>query len=295
MEISTRPLLMVGDLDREVAALQEHAQAWARLGLTGRIRHLRTMRARTVEVAPAWVDLAARAKGIANTPLAGEEWFAGPYALLIALDRLIATLGEIAVAGSPRVPSSLRMRADGQLVVDVFPVQSSDRVLLSGVRGELWMEPSVTRESLPVRTAGFYHRSDPAGSVTLVLGAGNIASIAPLDVLNVLYTHGGTAFLKLNPVNAYLLPVFERVFASLIDEGYLRIAGGGPDVGAYLCAHPGIDAIHLTGGERTHDAIVFGTGAEGAARKRAATPLLTKPVTSELGNVTPDRRARTVE
>ncbi|MDB5041561.1 MAG: Aldehyde dehydrogenase, partial [Candidatus Eremiobacteraeota bacterium] len=137
------------------------------------------------------------------------------------------------------------------------------------------------------RTAGFYHRSDPAGSVTLVLGAGNIASIAPLDVLNVLYTHGGTAFLKLNPVNAYLLPVFERVFGSLIDEGYVRIVGGGADVGAYLCAHPGIDAIHLTGGERTHDAIVFGTGTEGAARKRAATPLLTKTVTSELGNVTP--------
>jgi aldehyde dehydrogenase (NAD(P)+) len=287
MEISTRPLLIVGDLDRDVAALQEHAQAWARLGLAGKIRHLRAMRARTVEVASAWVDLAAGAKGIAKTPLAGEEWFAGPYALLVALDRLIATLGEIAVAGSPRVPSALRERTDGQLVVDVFPVQSSDRVLLSGVRGELWMAPGVTRESLPARTAEFYHRSDPAGSVTLVLGAGNIASIAPLDVLNVLYTHGGTAFLKLNPVNAYLLPVFERVFASLIDEGYVRIVGGGADVGAYLCSHPGIDAIHLTGGERTHDAIVFGTGPDGAARKRAATPLLAKTITSELGNVTP--------
>ena len=57
--------------------------------------------------------------------------------------------------------------------------------------------------------------------------------------------------------------------------------------GAYLVAHPAVDAIHLTGGERTHDAIVFGGGAEGEARKSAGRPVVTKRVTSELGNVTP--------
>ena len=105
-----------------------------------------------------------------------------------------------------------------------------------------------------------------------MLGAGNIASIPPLDVLTALYAHGSVALLKLNPVNGYLAPVFARVFASLIDEGFVRIAGGGADVGAYLTAHPGIDAIHLTGGERTHDAIVFGGGDDGrcAQARRAA-------------------------
>ena len=145
----------------------------------------------------------------------------------------------------------------------------------------------MTRANLRENTASFYARVEPDGFVTLVLGAGNIASIPPLDVLTALYAHGSVALLKLNPVNAYLAPVFARIFSSLIDEGFVRIADGGADVGAYLGAHPAIDAIHLTGGERTHDAIVFGGGDEGAARKRAGQPVVTKRVTSELGNITP--------
>jgi aldehyde dehydrogenase (NAD(P)+) len=289
MEISTRPVPVTGqdELDRDLAVLKEHAGGWARLGFAGKARHLAAMRARTVEVAPEWVDLAARAKGIAGTPLAGEEWFSGPYALLIALDRLIATVGDVARSGSPTLPSAVRARADQQVVVDVFPVEPSDKILLSGVRAELWMEPGVTRETLRGHTASGLRDAARRGYVTLVLGAGNIASIPPLDVLTVLYTHGSVVLLKLNPVNAYLGPVFARVFASLIDEGFLRIADGGPGVGAYLCAHEAVEAVHLTGGERTHDAIVFGTGPDAAARKAEARPVLDKPVTSELGNVTP--------
>jgi aldehyde dehydrogenase (NAD(P)+) len=290
MEVGTRPVSLdvatvglAGDLD----ALRAHAQTWARLGFAGKIRHLRAMRARTIEVAGEWVALAARAKGIAGTPLAGEEWFAGPYAMLVALDRLIETLGALATGADPYPAAAVRTRAGGQVVVDVFPVESADRVLLSGVRAEVWMDPSVTRATLREHTASFYRETEPAGGVTLVLGAGNIASIPPLDVLTALYAHGNVALLKLNPVNAYLLPIFDRLFAALIEEGFVRVTGGGADVGAYACAHPNVDAIHLTGGERTHDAIVFGTGPDGRARKEAAEPVLTKPVTSELGNVTP--------
>ncbi|HEY0380719.1 MAG TPA: aldehyde dehydrogenase family protein [Candidatus Elarobacter sp.] len=294
MEIGARPvpdasdLKTVGDLDRDVDALRANADAWARLGIAGKIRHLRTMRTQTVAVAQRWVDLGSQAKGITGSQLAGEEWMSGPYALLTAIDRLAATLGGIARDGTPPIPEpAIRTRADGQVVVDVFPVDNADRILLNGLHAEIWMQPEVTRATLREHTASFYARAEPEGSVTLVLGAGNIASIAPLDVLTALYAHGSVALLKLNPVNAYLAPVFARVFSSLIGEGFVRIADGGADVGAYLCAHPGIDAIHLTGGERTHDAIVFGGGDEGAARKRGGRPVVTKPVTSELGNVTP--------
>lgn len=277
----------VGDLDAAVETLHSHAQTWARLSIAGKIRHLRAMRAATIEVAPRWAELAAEAKGVSGSPLAGEEWLSGPYGLLTALDALTATLSAIG-RGTPAVAdSAIRTRPDGQVVVDVFPVSAADRILLSGVRAEIWMAPDVTRATLRDRTASFYAQREPDGSVTLVLGAGNIASIPPLDVLTALYAHGNVVLLKLNPVNAYLEPVFARVFASLIDEGFVRLASGGADAGAYLCAHPGIDAIHLTGGERTHDAIVFGAGPDGAARKRAGTPVVTKRVTSELGNVTP--------
>lgn len=268
------PVMTVGEIDREIDVLREHADAWARLGFAATLRHLREMRARTVEVATAWVEAATRAKGIAGTPLAGEEWFSGPYPLLSALDRLGTTLGEIARRGTPAIPAAaIRTRPNGQVVVDVFPVLSSDRILLSGVRAEMWMESDVTAETVRERTAEAHRRSDRAGRVTLVLGAGNIASIPPLDVLAVLFSHRSVAILKLSPVNAYLEPIFTRIFGALIEEGFVRIVEGGADLGAYLVVHPGIDAIHLTGSTGTRAAIA------------AAAPR--KILTCELGNVTP--------
>ncbi|HEX3467046.1 MAG TPA: aldehyde dehydrogenase family protein [Candidatus Elarobacter sp.] len=300
MEIGPGPLPIAvagGDgvsheaLDRDLATLREHAETWARLGFAGKARHLAAMRARTVEVAREWVALAARAKGIAGTPLAGEEWFSGPYALLVTLDRLSAALGDVARNGTPSYPGAVRTRTDAQgreqVVVDVFPVEGADKILLSGVRAEVWMEPGITPATLPEHVASGWRDGAQHGHVTLVLGAGNIASIPPLDVLTAMYTHASVVMLKLNPVNAYLEPMFSHVFASLIDEGFVRIAGGDSETGAYLCAHDAVDAIHLTGGERTHDAIVFGTGPDAAERKAQARPLLDKPISSELGNVTP--------
>ena len=218
MEISARPVpdaadVNPADLDADVGVLRAHADAWARLGIAGKIRHLRTMRAKTVEVAQQWVGLATDAKGITGSQLAGEEWLSGPYALLTAIDRLAATLGAIAL-DAPAIPQrAIRTRPDGQVVVDVFPVDNADRILLNGLHAEIWMDPAVTRATLGEHTAGFYKRVEPTGFVTLVLGAGNIASIPPLDVLTTLYAHGSVALLKLNPVNGYLLPVFARVFA----------------------------------------------------------------------------------
>ncbi len=293
MEVGAEPVLTGTNdaetaLDADLVTLRARATVWARFSVAEKIRHLRTMRARTVETAETWVELAAQAKGIAGTALAGEEWLSGPYPLLTSLDRLTATLAGIARDGVPPVPANaIRTRANGQVVVDVFPAERADTLLLNGVRAEVWMEPEVTRATLIENTASFYRERDPHGSVTLVLGAGNIASIPALDVLYALYAHGSVVMLKLNPVNAYLAPVFARIFASLIEGGFVRIAEGDAVAGAFLCAHPAVDAIHLTGGERTHDAIVFGPGADGETRKRANQPLRAKPVTSELGNVTP--------
>lgn len=62
---------------------------------------------------------------------------------------------------------------------------------------------------------------------------------------------------------------------------------GGGDVGGYLVHHPGISHVHITGSVNTHDLIAFGPGDEGRARKAAGTPVLKKPITSELGGVAP--------
>ncbi len=127
----------------------------------------------------------------------------------------------------------------------------------------------------------------PKGGVALVLGAGNIAAIPPLDVLYKLYAEGQVVLLKMNPVNAYLQPLLETVFEAFVEAGYLRFAAGGTEVGQYLTAHDAVDAIHMTGSAATHDAIVYGTGDEGAARKARDQPQVDVPVTSELGGISP--------
>ena len=75
--------------------------------------------------------------------------------------------------------------------------------------------------------------------------------------------------------------------ASLIEAGVLVIVEGGAEAGKHLCAHELVDEIHVTGSDKTHDAIVFGVGEEGARRKAANDPIITKPVSCELGNVSP--------
>jgi aldehyde dehydrogenase (NAD(P)+) len=181
----------------------------------------------------------------------------------------------------------VRTRPDGQLVVEVFPQSAYDKLLLSGIRAEVWMEPGVTAGNLQQNMAAFYRRKDPEGVVSLVLGAGNVASIAPLDVLYKLYAEGSGCLLKMNPVNDYLGPVLEAAFAEFTDAGYVATVYGGADVGAYVAEHSAVDEIHITGSARSHDVILFGPGPEGDQRKRDNRPRTAKRMTSELGNVSP--------
>ena len=114
-----------------------------------------------------------------------------------------------------------------------------------------------------------------------------MASLGPRDVLSKLFVEGKVVVMKANPVNDYLVPHWRRALAALIDAGVLRIVDGGAAVGQYLTGHARIDEVHITGSDKTYDAVVFGTGPEGARRKEADEPALDKPVTAELGNVSP--------
>jgi aldehyde dehydrogenase (NAD(P)+) len=276
-------------LDKAVAVLGEQKDTWAQLPIGEKIGFLRGLRRRTGEVADRWVEAAVRAKGIPlGSPWAGEEWLSGPYAFLYAINAIEKTMQALARGRVPDLkPGTVRVRPDGQLVVQVFPADLHDRLLLSGVRAEVWMQRGVTPDNLRSGMAAFYRRTSPEGKVALVLGAGNIASIAPLDILHKLYTEGQVCILKMNPVNDYLGPIFEEIFDDLEQRGFVRIAYGGEEVGSYLVGHPVVDEIHMTGSERTYDAIRFGSGAKGAERKRCNEPVNRKRFTAELGGIGP--------
>ncbi|MCX7567374.1 hypothetical protein OS189_13570 [Sulfitobacter sp. F26169L] len=64
-----------------------------------------------------------------------------------------------------------------------------DHLFLSGVKAEVWMQHGVTAANLPGHTTAAYDipAAERQGKVALILGAGNIASIAPLDVFQKLF------------------------------------------------------------------------------------------------------------
>jgi hypothetical protein len=238
-------------------------------------------------IADRWVAASMEAKKLApDSLLAGEEWSAGVYTILRHMRQYRDALADIARSGAPRIPGSVTTLPNGQVAARVFPQTTYDGLFFTGLTADVWMEPGVTKKNLRENQAGIY-RTPHACKVALVLGAGNQSSIGPLDIFYKLFNEDQVVVCKMNPVNAYLGPLMEVAFRALIDGGYLRIIYGGAEQGAYLCNHPGVDEIHITGSDKTFDAIVWGPGAEGATRKATGQPLLTKRITGELGNVSP--------
>jgi aldehyde dehydrogenase (NAD(P)+) len=275
-------------LDELVSRLREGAPRWVRASLHERMALARSMLAGAVRVAARSVAASCDAKGIPlDTPEAGEEWVAGPWIVVRMLRQYLRSLEGIARAGNTPL-GKLGETSDGRLTARVFPATRTDALLLIGVQGEVQFAPGMTARDVDERRARFYKAPDHGGKVCLVLGAGNINSIPPFDVATKLFNEGKVCLLKMNPVNAYLGPLYEEAFAEAIARGWLAVAYGGAHVGEYLAQHPGIDEVHITGAKPTHDTIVWGPpGPEREARRSRGEPVLKKPITSELGCVSP--------
>ncbi len=274
-------------LDQAIAQLRAAAPGWCGTGVVERQRILEELRHTTLAAGPAWVEVAARAKGIApRDALEAEDWGSGIVTATRYLSLLSDTLQDIAETGAPQPPA---IRTEGaRVVVDVLPAERFDRLLFQGFSAEAWLTPGVSEEQARARMGRIYRPGhEPVPRVSVVLGAGNVSSIGPLDALYQLFALDRVALLKMNPVNAHLGPHIAEAFQPLIERDVLRIVYGGADVGRYLTDHPDVDAIHVTGSDRTYEAIVFGSGEEGRARKQRGEPRLDKAVTAELGNVTP--------
>jgi len=277
-------------LDETLALLSDKAPAFLRLGPGERAALLRACMPRLASVAAAWVAAACKAKGLStDSAAASEEWLAGPMVTMRAIRLFVKALEDIKRNGKPQLPAgAFRTGWDGRTEVQVFPYETVDKALFGGFSCYLRMQPGLTELSVRERQASFYHQKDVRPGVSLILGAGNVASIPPTDAMHKLFVEGKTCLVKLNPVNEYLGPIYEQAFAPLVERGYLRFCYGGAEVGAYLSYHPLIDDIHITGSDRTHDAIVWGPpGPERDRRQAASDPLLKKNITSELGCITP--------
>jgi aldehyde dehydrogenase (NAD(P)+) len=222
-------------------------------------------------------------------PSSSEEWLAGPMATIRNLRLLAEALERLGRTGDPGPgPERFGRTPRGQAVAKVFPNTLVESVLYGGFSAEVRFAEGLSPEEARAKQASFYKKRDPEGGVSLVLGAGNVSSIPPMDALYKMFVDGNTCIVKLNPVNEYLEPHYRTALEPLISRGYLAFVMGGADVGQHLTYHPLVDDVHITGSDRTHDLIVWGpTGAERERRMRDDDPLLKKAITSELGCVTP--------
>ena len=291
------------ELDAALETLRQQAPEWASTPIEGRLELLKQLRAGFLDVAEEWADACARAEGLRpGTPRAGEEWLVGPYLIQRNLRLLEEALEDIRVHGRPRIPGPVRTRAGSegeQVTAEVFPASLWDKVMFPGVTAEVWMEPGLHAEDLANTQARAYRPLPasaeeatgadadgvPLAGVALVLGAGNVSSIGPTDALYKFFVENRVVIYKMHPVNAYLGPLMVRACQSLVDGGFLRVVYGGAEVGDYLCTHENVDEIHITGSDKTVEAIAFGTGEEAERRKAEKNPRIDKTFTAELGNV----------
>ena len=275
-------------LDKGLAALQSNKERWARLPMVEKNDYLDQTIKRTVKFAEDWAMAGSKAKGLdPNSPLSGEEWIGGPYAFLNWMQYMKKTLQKLNSGKSSIDNLKISERPNGQTVARVYPNNFFEKLILSNSYIDVWMMEGVTPKNLEDSVALFYKKHNPNGRVSLVLGAGNVSSIVPLDIFYKLYAEGEVVMIKMNPINDYLGPIFEKIFAPFIENGFIKFAYGGGDVGAYLTHHDDVETIHITGSGRTHDVIVFGSGEEGQRRKSENRPVLTKSISSELGGISP--------
>ena len=274
--------------DADLRSLAEGSVRWAATPLADRAGILHALHAAISSQADNWVGAAAAIKGLdPASPLVGEEWMSGPYATLAAVGALTESVEALAAGHSPIEGLTLGTAPGGRVTVPVLPRTAYEALLLHGFRAEVWLKPGVSRGQARGEAGLGELTPNRSGGVGLVLGAGNITSIPPLDVLYELIAANRAVILKLNPIMEGLMTVYQAALRPLVEAGVLRIVQGGGAVGSYLAHHPSVRHVHITGSSATHDVVVWGPGAEGAARKKAATPLLQKPMTSELGGVAP--------
>jgi acyl-CoA reductase-like NAD-dependent aldehyde dehydrogenase len=251
---------------------------------------------RVAEMADVWARTAVALKRGSDAALA-EEIATGPVGTLRLLLLTARAQQEIAKSGLPRAcrPPRLSHAATGghpqasapasMVEVDVMPVRALfDDMIFRGHRATV---RCVNPGGLDAFDRSWRREAEErprAGGVAVVLGAGNVTGLAAADVICQIFEHGRAVLLKLHPLHAPLEPVLTRALEPLIEAGLLAIVTGGPEVAQSAVAASLVTHVHLTGGQGAFDAIVWGGRDPHAA---GAEPLLTKPITCELGNVTP--------
>jgi acyl-CoA reductase-like NAD-dependent aldehyde dehydrogenase len=273
-------------IDAQLKTLQENKEKWIETSIDERISILNEIKHDLLSVTEQWIEYCTKAKGIPRGTFSEVFEWNMLQTIFTLLASLKQSLTDIKKCGRPQISGGLYLRPNGQVAAKVFPRSRLEAILYPNISMEVWMQPGVSVKET-IETQAKKYREEQPGKISLVLGAGNASALQVADLLYKLYVEKQVVILKMNPVNSYLKPLLEKAFNSLINRDVLRIVSGGVEIGSHLCNHPHVDNIHMTGSDKTFEAIVFGTGEDGERRKNNRNPLMDKPITGELGNITP--------
>ena len=275
------------DIDELLGSLESHKREWAQLDIKERLLLLEEIRKDLLGVKDQWIQSELEAKGIPPQTFAVAEEWTMLASVFRAIRQIQTTLMNIDKLEHLLSPDSIRFGPNGRVVLRTFPQTIWDRAIFLNVTGDVWIKPGVSVKDALTRKAAKYSDPDYQGKVALVLGGGNASMLPVCDTFHKLFVDLQVVLLKMNPVNAHLGPLIEKALRCLIERGFIAVVYGGAEEGAYMCNHPLVDELHMTGSDKTYEAVVFGGGSEGRRRKKERKPLNTKPFTAELGNITP--------
>ncbi len=288
LESGKLPDTPIETINKYLKDLKEHQLIWAQTyPIAKKIELLEKVLVNLDKYSEEWAlaDLKARhiPEGHWGT---SQTYLAGPAIAAQATHLYIDVLKHIEKDGpdKPFVP----IRQDGdRVVVETFPRGALDKILMSGTRSEVHLAKGTRIEDFDKLQALAYKDKDFKGGTSLILGAGNVSSLTVGDLYHKLFVENKVAIIKSHPVLEYMGPLMEKIFKPFIKEGFVKIVQGGAKEGHHLVMHPLVDDIHMTGSDKTFEAIVYGGGEEGRKNKEKDHRVNPKPVTGELGNVTP--------
>lgn len=202
------------DLQKKLERLSSNKTHWRALPDSKKIEYINSCMQNLMQIKDTWVNLCVKAKGIPpQSHTVGQEWLVGPAVLMRAFRILKYSLMH---AGKPEIKIT-QNRHTGQHIANVVPVNFYESLLFYKLKAEIVIQNGY----LPTQGQKYQERKNTAGSLCAVMGAGNVASMPALDVIDKLFVHQSVCLLKFNPINAYLYDVFYTIFKHLIDDGFL--------------------------------------------------------------------------
>ena len=269
------------DIDRNISKLRVNSSEFLNLDKTNLISMLEQVIDNIKTISYYWASLSSEKKGHLTKSKEGEEWIGGPFSCIYALQYFIEYLQDedgLDINNFDETNKSYK----------VFPTKNIEKLLFPFLEGEIRFGKNLNFDQIN-EYRGFANRfNNNKAKITLVLGAGNVSSIPVLDALFHMIAYKSVIYIKLNPVNDYLLPIFTQVFEPFISRGFMIITEGDMEASKYLTEHDGFQHTHLTGSNYTYESIVYGKTLSDKERSLKTLPKINKkPITTELGNVTP--------